>query len=93
MDKYNGKILTISIAAYNAEKYIAGCLDSLCEESIIDKLDIIVVNDGSHDATEEVAQKYVEKYPKSIRHIREWNWLRESILSFWMLMIGISLKI
>lgn len=73
MNTGNKKILSISIAAYNAEKYIADCLDSLCDESIIEKLDIIVVNDGSKDATEKITQKYVQKYPNSIRHVKKEN--------------------
>lgn len=41
------KILSLSIAAYNAEKDIVNCLDSLIRSNVLEKLDIIVVNDGS----------------------------------------------
>ena len=40
------KVLTISIAAYNVEKFIEKTLNSLIIENL-DKLEIIVVNDGS----------------------------------------------
>ena len=43
------KILSLSIAAYNAEKDIVNCLDSLIRSNVLEKLDIIVVNDGSKD--------------------------------------------
>ena len=46
------KILTISIAAYNVEKYIEKCLDSLICASI-DKIEILVENDGSTDKKRE----------------------------------------
>ena len=48
------KILTVSIAAYNAEKDIARCLDSMINSSVLDFLDIIVVNDGSSDGTKDI---------------------------------------
>lgn len=67
------KILTISVAAYDVEDSIAYCLDSLCCCKQIDKLDIIVVNDGSSDATESIAEIYCRNFPKSIRLISKEN--------------------
>lgn len=67
------KILTISIAAYNVSAYIKECLDSLVKCSYLDALDIVVVDDGSHDNTVEIVQKYVSKYPDSIRLERKEN--------------------
>ena len=59
------KILTISIAAYNVEKFINQTLDSLIDERIMDDLEIIVVNDGSSDNTLAIAKEYERKYPDS----------------------------
>ena len=59
------KILTISIAAYNVEKFINQTLDSLIDERIMDDLEIIVVNDGSSDNTLSIAREYEKKYPNS----------------------------
>lgn len=67
------KILTISIAAYNAEKDISNCLNSLIDSKEFSKLDIIVVNDGSTDQTVKITNKYVEKYKQSIRLINKEN--------------------
>lgn len=67
------KIISLSIAAYNAEKDIANCLDSLIRSNVLEQLDIIVVNDGSKDHTAEIVQKYVEKYGNSIRLINKKN--------------------
>jgi Glycosyltransferases involved in cell wall biogenesis len=63
------KILTINIAAYNAERYISKCLDSLIKCNDLDLLDIAVVNDGSTDRTSELAHQYEKNYPNSIRVI------------------------
>lgn len=59
------KIISISIAAYNQEKYLDRCLESLLIPSL-DKIEVIVVNDGSKDKTSEIAHKYASKYPQSI---------------------------
>ena len=67
------KILTISIASYNAEKDIPRCLDSFIQTTVFDKLDIIVVNDGSSDNTSQVASEYAKKYPNSIRVVDKEN--------------------
>lgn len=67
------KILTVSIAAYNAEKDIERCLDSLIQSGDMDKLDVIVVNDGSMDKTSQIVMPYVEKYADSLRLIEKEN--------------------
>lgn len=60
------KILTISIASYNAEKYLDKCLSSLVHAKSLDKLEIFVVNDGSTDNTINIAENYRCNYPGSI---------------------------
>lgn len=67
------KILSISIAAYNAENDVGRCLDSLVKSNVLDALDIIVVNDGSKDNTKKVVQEYVNKYSDSVRLINKEN--------------------
>ena len=67
------KILTISIAAYNAENDISRCLDSLVNSGVLEKLDVVVVNDGSKDQTSKVVKEYVERYKDSIHLIDKEN--------------------
>lgn len=66
------KILTISIASYNAEKDLPKCLDSFVDSNVLDKLDIIVINDGSSDNTSKIAHNYADKH-SSIRVIDKLN--------------------
>ncbi len=60
------KVLSVSIAAYNAEGWLARCIDSLIVPEVLNELEIIIVNDGSSDRTLEIAKAYEEKYPESI---------------------------
>lgn len=57
------KILSIVIPAYNVEKYLERCLKSFEVEYILEKIEVLIINDGSKDGTELIAQKYCDKYP------------------------------
>lgn len=58
------KTLTVSIAAYNVEKYLRQCLESfVCAQDVMEQLEVIVVNDGSADQTKTIAEVFVNKYP------------------------------
>ena len=50
-------IISIVIPAYNVEKYISRCLDSILAQTFKD-IEVIVVNDGSTDNTSSVVKKY-----------------------------------
>lgn len=51
--------LSIIIPAYNQELYIKDCLDSIyCQNINEENLEVIVVNDGSTDRTEEILKQY-----------------------------------
>lgn len=60
------KVLSLCIPSYNMEAYLGRCLDSLLAEEVIDKLEIIIVNDGSKDRTLEIANAYRDRYPQSV---------------------------
>lgn len=53
-------LVSIIIPAYNVEKYIACCLDSIMQQTY-NNIEIIIVNDGSTDHTLEVAQQYQKR--------------------------------
>lgn len=62
--------VSIIIAAYNIEKYISRCLDSLVNQTF-KNIEIIVVDDGSTDKTLEVINKYACKDDRIIVHSQE----------------------
>ena len=53
-------LISIIVAAYNMEPYLATCLDSLITQSY-PHLEIIIINDGSTDDTLAIAQRYQQK--------------------------------
>lgn len=69
------KILSIIIPTYNAEKFLDKGLTSFVMEdtSLLDKLEVIVVNDGTPDNSVAVAQKYVDQYPQVFSIINKEN--------------------
>lgn len=55
--------LSIIVPVYNVSKYLAKCLDSLLFQDLqFNEYEIIVVNDGSTDNSEEISRQYEEKY-------------------------------
>ena len=68
------KTLTIIVPSYNSEAFLKKCLESfLVAEDIRGGLEVIIVNDGSTDGTQEVAEGYCNKYPDTFRVIRKEN--------------------
>lgn len=67
------KVLSFIIPAYNSQKYLDKCLGSLLSKSIINDIEIIVVNDGSTDSTAEITSAYCKKYPETIKLISQEN--------------------
>ncbi len=70
---YHSKLLTIVIPAYNMENYLRRCLDSIIVDSVMNKVQVIVVNDGSKDKTSEIAHEYEVKYPNYIQAVDKKN--------------------
>ena len=67
------KVLSISIAAYNVESTLKECLDPFLKSTVLDELDIMIVDDGSGDHTTAIAQEYQELYPDTFRLIKKKN--------------------
>lgn len=61
------KILSIVIPTYNVEKYLDRCIISLVhDKEALEKIELIIVNDGSRDNSLAIAKRYEQQYPDSI---------------------------
>ncbi|WP_449400339.1 glycosyltransferase family 2 protein [Chryseobacterium wanjuense] len=58
--------VSIIVPVYNVENYLAKCLDSLINQTH-QNIEILVVNDGSKDNSEQIIQEYAQKYPEKIK--------------------------
>jgi len=57
--------ISIILPVYNTENYLKRCLDSLTCQTLND-IEIIIVNDGSHDNSQLIIDQYSEMYPEKI---------------------------
>ena len=60
------------VPIYNVEKYLPGCVDSLLSQTY-DGFEIILIDDGSTDASGQIADRYAEKNPDKIRTVHQAN--------------------
>ncbi|MBN2454663.1 glycosyltransferase [Candidatus Woesearchaeota archaeon] len=63
--------VSVLVPCYNEEKNISSCLESILGSDYdMSKVEIIVIDDGSKDATGEVVRKIIEKCKANIRLLR-----------------------
>lgn len=69
------KVLSISIAAYNVQKYLRKAVESItsCDENVLEDIEVIIVNDGSKDETLNIANEYKTLFQYSIKVIDKSN--------------------
>ena len=63
--------ISVIVPAYNVEKYIERCLTFLCNQTL-DEIEIIVINDGSIDRTEDIVSVFL-KFDSRIKLISQSN--------------------
>lgn len=64
--------LSIIVPVYNAEKYLDECIESVLHQSEQD-FEIVLVNDGSTDASGQICDRYHAAFPDKIRVIHQEN--------------------
>lgn len=60
MIQVSNPLISVIVPVYNAEKYLARCIDSIINQSY-KNLEIILINDGSTDSSSEICKFYQEK--------------------------------
>jgi len=72
-------LISAIVSTYNSEEFIRGCLEDLENQTIADKLEIIVVNSGSEQNEESIVKEFQEKYGNIVYIKTE----REGLYSAW----------
>lgn len=65
------KLLSIAIPCYNSQDYMEHCIQSLLTGG--EDVEILVVDDGSMDATSDIADEYAAKYPTIVKAVHQEN--------------------
>ena len=65
------KLLTVTVPCYNSQDYMEKCIESLLRGG--ERVEIIVIDDGSKDATGEIGDRYAAEYPGIVRVIHQEN--------------------
>lgn len=67
------KILTVSIAAYNVQEYIRDTLEPFLLVRKPERLEVLIIDDGSTDNTYSIAKEYEKAYPNIFQVIHKEN--------------------
>ena len=65
------RLLSVAIPSYNSEAYLEKCVASLLPGG--DRIEIIIVNDGSKDRTQEIGEELAGKYPGIVKLVNKEN--------------------
>lgn len=57
--------VSVIVSVYNTEKYLRQCLESLVIQTL-NEIEIIVINNGCLDHSQEIIDEYAQKYPQKI---------------------------
>lgn len=55
--------LSVIIPVYNVEPYLRNCIDSVIKQDLRDKIELLLIDDGSKDSSGKICDEYATKYP------------------------------
>jgi glycosyltransferase involved in cell wall biosynthesis len=73
-------LVSAIVSVYDADEFLAGCLDDLLAQTIADRIEIIVIDSASPGREGDIAREYRERHP-NIRYLRTDR--RETIYAAW----------
>ena len=65
------KLLTVTVPCYNSQDYMENCINSLLAGG--ERVEIIIIDDGSRDATGRIADEYAARYPTIVKAVHQEN--------------------
>ena len=63
------KLLTVTVPCYNSQDYMEKCVESLLTGG--ERVEILIIDDGSKDRTGQIADELAAKHPTIIRAIHQ----------------------
>ena len=73
-------LVSAIVSTYNGEAFIRACLDDLLGQSLIEQMEIVVVDSGSEQSEGQIVASYQQRHP-NIRYIRTDE--RETLYAAW----------
>lgn len=67
------KLVTICVPSYNVQRYLERCLITLVDHPMAGNIEILVIDDGSKDATAKIGKMFEEHFPGIVRLISKPN--------------------
>lgn len=58
--------ISVIIPVYKAEKYLPDCLKSIAAQTVFDKIQLILVEDGSPDSCGKICDRFAEKHSNTV---------------------------
>ena len=79
------KEISVIVPCYNVEEYLDACLESLVSQTLgLERMELILVDDASQDATLEHLRAWEREYPEQILVVEcAENGSRTCMKSFW----------
>ena len=71
-DNTNSPMVSVVVPAYNHENYVLDCINSILEQDY-PNIDLIVINDGSTDKTDQKIKEILKENPLRFRYISKSN--------------------
>lgn len=65
------KLLTVTVPCYNSQDYMENCINSLLKGG--ERVEIIIIDDGSKDNTGAIADRYAQEHPDIVRVVHQQN--------------------
>jgi FkbM family methyltransferase len=72
-------VVTAIVSTYNSERFMASCMDDMVAQTILNKLEILVIDSGSQENERSVVERYQKRFP-NIRYVRT---EREPLYTAW----------
>ncbi|MEU7768622.1 glycosyltransferase family 2 protein [Nocardia sp. NPDC049190] len=71
--KHSRPMVSVIVPVYNLESYLESALDSIVNQTIVfeNSIELILINDGSTDSSDEICQNAKKRYPDNVAYFKQ----------------------